>query len=84
MPHVYTVRITKFMNDLAHIDRRKATIYEGWVSEDLKKSGRKTVAVDIFYAHMPDVFYNWYKPERERLTKTEQFELGKELDRQGL
>jgi len=84
MPHVYTVRITKFKTDKTHRDRRSATIFEGWVSEDLKKSGRKTRFIDIFYAHMPDKYYEWYRPERAKLTDTGLDELELELNKLGI
>jgi len=81
MPHVYTVRITKQASGKDKPNRRIATIFEGWRSEDLKKSGRKTKYIDTFYAHMPDKFYEWYKPERDKLADQGLDELELELDR---
>ena len=81
MPHVYTIRITKQASGKDKPNRRIATIFEGWRSEDLKKSGRKTKSVDVFYAHMPDKFYTWYKPERDKLADQGLNELELELDK---
>lgn len=80
MPHVYTIRISK-ISDKTNPDRRIATIYEGWRSEDLKKSGRKTKSIDVFYARMPDDFYSWYKPERDKLADQGLDDLELELNR---
>jgi len=88
MPHVYTIRITKYgTGEVNQKDRRMAKIFSGWVSEDLKKSGRKTKFIDIFYAEMPgDIkhpksFYGWYKPERDQLADQGLDELELELDK---
>jgi len=86
MPHVFTVKITKHTHGGEYVDRRAATIYEGWSSEDLKKRGTKTKAIDMFYAKMPgeenqpNTFYGWYKPKREKLTREATDELEKVLD----
>lgn len=85
MPHVYSVRITKGgSGKIYQKDRRIATIYSGWVSEDMKKSGRKMQAIDIFYAMMPEVFYSWYKPERAKLADTGLDDLELQLNRLGV
>ena len=85
MPHVYTIRIRKRgAGTKVQKDRRIAVIYEGWVSEDMKKSGRKTRFVDVFYAEMPDGFYSWYKPERDKLADTGLDDLELELNRLGI
>ena len=85
MPHVFTIRITKRgTGKEGHKDRRTAIIYSGWASEDLKKSGRKTKAIDVFYADMPMEFYNWYKPLRDSLADTGLNELQLELDKLGI
>lgn len=82
MPHVYTIRITKYgTGEVNQKDRRMAKIFSGWVSEDLKKSGRKTKYIDIFYAEMPNIFYEWYKPERDKLSDQGLDELELELDK---
>ena len=80
MPHVYTVRIGKYGGTNQQVDRRMARIFSGWASEDMKKSGRKTKAIDIFYADMPMDFYNWYKPERDALADQGLTDIEKILD----
>ena len=86
MPHVYTIRITKRSND----PRRIARVFKGWVSEDLKKHGRKTIAMDVYYPEMPgdlkdkSSFYAWYKPEREKLANAGFDELEVALDKLGI
>jgi len=81
MPHVYTVRIIKQGTSKTNPNRRMATIYEGWKSEDMKKAGRTTKYVDIFHAHMPTVFYDWYKPKRDKLADKGLDELEEMMDR---
>lgn len=86
MPHVYTIRISKYSSS----GQRIARIFKGWVSEDLKKSGRKTIGVDIYYPEMPGdlskpyTFYGWYVPERRKLTASGFNELEKALDKLGI
>ena len=82
IPHVNTIKIikgqtpSKVSSDFKwKKDRRLAKIHSSWVSEDLKKSGRKREYYDVFYAHLPGVFdtkknqksgfYGWYKPFRD-------------------
>lgn len=90
MPHVFTIRISKYPSSERYDDRRIARIFKGWVSEDLKKKGRKTIAMDIFYAEMPGdlkeehSFYGWYVPERRKLTATGFDELEKALNKLGI
>ena len=63
MPHVYTVRIIKEATGKhRQRNRRIAKIHEGWMTEDLKRSGKKVIGVDVYYTRMPSRFYNWYKP----------------------
>jgi len=81
MPHIYSIRITKYGGKTKQKDRRLATIYEGWMSEDMKKSGRKTLAIDMYYARMPSIFYNWYKPKRDKLADSGLDELERELNK---
>lgn len=81
MPHVYTTRITK-QTHKEQPNRRLATIFEGWRSEDLKKSGRTTKYIDLIqYCHMPDDFYKWYKPERDKLADQGLDDLELQLDK---
>ena len=84
MPHVYTVRITKIMKGKKQKNRRTAVIYEGWVSEDMKKSGRKIRFFDIYYAEMPKVFYDWYQPRRAELADDGLNDIEIELNRLGI
>lgn len=82
MPHVYTIRIIKRASSTKAPHRRIATIFEGWRSEDLKKSGRKTKYMDVVqYCHMPDDFYRWYKPERDKLADQGLDDLELQLDK---
>jgi len=82
MPHVYTIRVTKQAIGKIAPNRRVATIFEGWRSEDLKRSGRKTKYMDIIqYCHMPDNFYKWYKPERDKLADQGLDDLEQQLNR---
>jgi len=90
MPHVFTIRISKYPRGGGYEDRRIARIFKGWVSEDLKKHGRKTIAYDVYYAEMPGdlrdphSFYGWYVPERKKLTSSGFNELEKALNKLGI
>lgn len=45
---------------------RLAWVKRPWYSDDLKKHGVRTVWRDHFSAMMPDSFYNWYQPLRDK------------------
>lgn len=71
MPHVYTIRIIKAKSTHGaghNPDERIGIIHEGWETEDLKRSGRTMLLFDGFVAEMPESFYSWYQPLREKLT----------------
>lgn len=45
---------------------RLAWVKRPWYSDDLKKHGVTTVWKDYFSAIMPDSFFEWYEPKREK------------------
>lgn len=73
IPHAYSIPIRKAPGaasrhnpDYKYMkDRRFARLHKSWCSEDMKKSGKKGIQGDIFYARMPPNFYSWYKPFRD-------------------
>lgn len=73
IPHAWSVPIKKPTGTPSRInkryewqhDRRFAQLHKSWCSEDLKKYGKKGQEGDIFWARMPDKFYEWYKPMRD-------------------
>lgn len=73
IPHAWTVPILKIGTPRMdkpqfryQHDRRFARLHKAWVSEDLKRSGKKGREGDLFYARMPSEFYTWYKPWRDQ------------------
>jgi len=73
IPHAWSIPIIKASTPGVHNpnykwvhDRRYAHLHKSWVSEDLKKSGKKGQEGDVFYARMPPKFYRWYKAFRDR------------------
>lgn len=91
IPHAYTIKVIKAQTvhkkNPRHEwvgDRRLAKVHKSWVSEDLKKTGRKTKNWDVFYAHMPNYFYKWYKPFRDSFCDLGLDEIEKTLRNMGL
>lgn len=90
IPHAYTIKIIKGATPNKYNpehkwkqDRRLAKVHKSWVSEDLKKTGRKTKNYDVFYAHMPNYFYRWYKPFRDSFCDQGLDDIENTLDRLG-
>ena len=45
---------------------REARAYRRWVAPDRKKTGVRIIFKDVFDAMMPNEFYDWYKPIRDK------------------
>jgi len=45
---------------------RMAIVYQTWRSPDGKRYGAKTIYRDYFNAILPDKFFEWYKPIRDK------------------
>jgi hypothetical protein len=81
-PDIYTVHIMDHADEKGGgllPQRRVATIYEGWESEDTRKSGRKWIDQNIFFAWMNDKFFAWYNPIRISLQEEGNKEMAVEL-----
>ncbi len=73
MPGTLRVKIIKRRGGNSDADSirfaRRAIGYKPWVSPDLKSKGVNKVLSDEFSCKLPDEFYNWYKPTREKYAK---------------
>jgi hypothetical protein len=82
-PDVYTIRIIDWAEENGAgllPQRRIAKVHEGWESEDTKKSGKKWIDQNPFYAWMNDKFFLWYNPIRLKLCDEGYATMEKELD----
>lgn len=62
-----SVKITKVKGHKTYRGKiREAKAYRKWVHPDRKHHGVATVFSDVFDAMLPDPFYDWYKPIRDR------------------
>lgn len=90
LPEMKVCRIQKAGMDRLHKRPRKATVYERWDYPDGKKGGVKTLYTDKFDAILPDDFFEWYRPKRDKyldlaieLLKTEIVKVDSTLKEQG-
>jgi hypothetical protein len=66
-PELIRVKITKEASNVDHPNKpRIAKAYQVWNTPDLRKTGVKRVFEDRYNAIMPDDFFGWYKPLRDR------------------
>ncbi len=64
---ILRIKIIKPDDNIGHPSRpRIAKIYKPWRSVDQKKYGTTLVKGDKFNAMLPNSFYDWYKPLRDR------------------
>jgi len=83
-PDVYTIHIydwSQYSKDGLMPQRRIAKVHKGWESEDTKKSGKKWIDQNPYYAWMNDEFYQWYKEKRDALCNEGFIQIERELDR---
>jgi hypothetical protein len=66
LPDMKVCRIHRRSSDRLMYRPRLAKIYERWDYPDGKKGGVKSKWTDKFNAILPDDFYFWYKPRREK------------------
>ena len=73
MPGTLRVKIIKRRGGNSDADSirfaRRAIGYKPWVSPDLKSKGVNKVLSDEFSCKLPDEFYRWYKPTREKYAR---------------
>ena len=73
MPGTIRIKIIKRRGGDSDADSirfaRRAVGYRPWVSPDLKSKGVNKVLMDDFSCKLPDEFYRWYKPTRERYAR---------------
>ncbi|GAG57966.1 unnamed protein product, partial [marine sediment metagenome] len=80
-----TIRIKVIKRDGGGTDNdsrlysRKAVAYKPWVSPDLKMHGVNKIMEDDFSCKLPDEFYKWYKPTREKYASLAKKEMMAEL-----
>ena len=62
-----TVRVSKVKGHKTYRGKiREAKAYRRWVHPDRKHHGVVTVFSDVFNAMLPNDFYSWYKPIRDK------------------
>lgn len=66
LPEMKVCRVEKAGYDTLSSRPRLAKVYERWDYPDGKKGGVKSKWEDKFNAMLPDSFYHWYKPRREK------------------
>ena len=66
LPDAKICRIVKRSSDTPRSRPRLAKVYEKWDYPDGKKGGVKTRWTDKYDAMLPNWFYAWYKPRREK------------------
>lgn len=68
LPDAITVKIIKTANSKKNwkYKYRLAKAFRFWVLPDLKKTGVNPLWEDEFSAMLPDEFYKWYKPLRDK------------------
>lgn len=65
LPHTVTIKIIK-NKDEGNKKLRIARAYVRWVSPDTKRHGVRKIFEDHFDAMLPNDFYNWYYPMRQK------------------
>lgn len=61
--------------------KRIARTYRSWVAPDMKKTGVRTIHEDRFTAWLPDDFFDWYKPMRNRFAEVAKHMMARALKR---
>lgn len=86
LPEIKVCRVIKSGSDTYYKRPRLAKVYERWDFPDGKKGGVKTKWSDKFNAILPNDFYWWYKPRRDKyvdialkMLRSEVFRLDKKL-----
>lgn len=70
MPDRITVKIEKEGSNYKNPSKpRIALAYLGWLAADLKKTGVNSYWKDDFSAIMPNDFFRWYKPLRDKYAR---------------
>jgi len=85
MPGTMRVKIIKRRGGRSDADSilyaRRALGYVPWKSPDLKSGGVNKKIEDDFSCKLPDEFYKWYKPTRERYARAAKLAMRAELIR---
>ncbi len=73
MPGTLRIKVIKRRGGKSDADSirfaRRAIGYKPWKSPDLKSRGVNKVILDDFSCKLPEEFYRWYKPTRERYAR---------------
>lgn len=68
LPQAITLRVRKVSGMPSQKNIRQAVAYRYWLSPDLKHSGVKKIFIEQYNKMLPERFYNWYKPFRDKYT----------------
>lgn len=81
LPDAITIKIIKTSNDVDNPQRcRRGKGYRFWIAPDMVKSGVRLIFEDNFTAILPNKFYYWYQPVRDRYAKEAVSYMRRELD----
>lgn len=84
-PGMIRVEITKTRGGNSDADSvrfsRKAVGYRPWKTKDLKGGGVNKILIDDYSCKLPQEFYDWYKPTRERYAQVAKLRMREELMR---
>lgn len=69
IPQAITLKVFKTSGPGGDEDLRGATIYRFWTAPDMKKTGVWKIDEEEFTRMMPDPFFAWYKPLRDKYAK---------------
>jgi len=82
VPDAITIKIKKTIEGNKKKYRyRQAVAYRFWKAPDLKHSGVKSLWIDEFKGMLPDSFFKWYKPLRDRYATLAKHTMDTELKR---
>jgi len=82
VPDAITLKVRKNIGGSKKQYRyRQAVAYRFWKSPDLKHSGVKSLWIDDFKGMLPDDFFKWYKPLRDKYATLAKQLMKKELER---
>jgi len=79
VPQAITLKVRKVTGDPAYTHLRQAVAYRFWLAPDLKHTGVFKLYIENYGKYMPNKFYEWYKPYRDRFALEAKQLMSKEL-----
>jgi len=79
IPQATTIKVRKVTAKQGQEHLRQGVAYRFWQAPDMKKSGVHKLYIENFSKMMPDNFYEWYKPKRDKYAQMAKRLMRKEL-----